>query len=226
MGEYFVLGEGGRDKGFLEALCNARKIQGLVFDEAKGCDKFGAKLNAMSAQSSFRTCKAILLMGDNDASAGKSYAKIKEQLNNIDFPSPTRPLEMTRKKNYPAIAVLMIPYPAINGSDDGCLETMLIPAMESANRSQSDCVDTLIQCAGVAGWKNKGARDKMKVRCLISSVWEDDPMHGLQYCFSQRKNLIPTDHAIFNGVAEILANFQAWAESGIVKWDDWRRANK
>jgi hypothetical protein len=138
---------------------------------------------------------------------------------------PTNPLEMTRKTGFPAIAALMVPYPAINGDDTGCLETMLIPAMDSANPTQAACVDQLMACVGVGGWPNKGSRDKMKVRCLISSVWDDDPMHGLHMCFSPDKNLIPLNHPIFDGVADVLRNFQAWEQSGTKNWDDWKAAN-
>jgi hypothetical protein len=217
-----VLGEGDRDVGFLKALCVERGIERLVFDHVKGCSNFGKKLDALSANPRFSQCKAILLMGDNDESAGKSYQAIKKQLNVVDFPSPTNPLEMTRKQGMPAIAVLMLPFPHINGDPSGCLETMLIPAMETANAAQAACVDKLLACVDVASWPKKGSRDKAKVRCLISSVWQDDPMHGLPYCFSPAKNLIPLNHPIFDSVAEVLRGFPDWFNSGTKLWDDWK----
>ena len=218
------MGEGTRDTAFLEALCLARGIGGYVFDQANGNKGFSARLEALSAQKGFSACKSILLVSDNDESSGKSFAMIKEQLNDIGFPSPPRALEIARKKDFPALGVLMLPYPAIRGSDSGCLETLLIPAMESANPTQAACVDQLMTCVNVPAWPKKGARDKVRVRCLISTVWHDDPMHGLQYCFAPEKNLIPLGHEIFDGVVEILANFQAWSLSDVKTWTEWQAA--
>jgi hypothetical protein len=65
----------------------------------------------------------------------------------------------------------------------------------------------------------------MKVRCLISSVWKDDPMYGLPYCFSPEKRMIPLDHQVFDGVVDVLKNFRAWCDSTHKSWEDWKKAN-
>jgi len=219
-----VLGEGDRDRAFLENLCQNRQITGLTFDFVKGNDKFGSFLSGMYAQSHFDECKSILLMSDNDESAQDSFASIKKQLKNVDFPVPPRPLEMAHKQGYPSLGVLMLPYPAPVQDERGCLETLLIPAMETANPMQAACVNQLINCVGVAAWPKIGSQHKMKVRCLISAVWSDDPMYGLQYCFPPGKNLIPLGHHSFDAVALILRHFQAWSDSGVKSWDEWRTA--
>lgn len=221
-GPHIVLGEGDRDTAFLTALCEARGITGYEFHEVAGNTNFGSYLSAISAQKTFADCKSILLVSDNDESAGKSFKIIKEQLNEIDFPSPPRALEIARKKGLPSLCVLMLPYPAINGSNSGCLETLLIPAMESAHPIQSACVNQMLTCADVQSWPKKGSRDKAKVRCLISTVWLDDPMHGLKFCFSPAKGIIPLGDAIFNDVALVLTHFKEWSISDVKTWDEWK----
>ncbi len=221
-----MLGEGARDTAFLENLCRNRQIEGLCFACVQGNHRFGTYLSGMYAQPHFEKCESILLMSDNDESAEQSFALIKRQLKEIDFPVPAYPLEMAHKQGYPSLAVLMLPYPTPIHDERGCLETLLIPAMESANPTQAACVNQLLNCVGVTAWPKMGSQHKMKVRCLISSVWADDPMHGLQYCFSPDKNLIPLGHHAFDHVALILRHFQAWSSSAIRSWDEWRTANR
>ena len=83
---------------------------------------------------------------------------------------------------------------------------------------EAACVDGLMTCINAGSWNKKGSREKLKVRCLISSVWRDDPMHGLPFCFSPAKNLIPLDHAIFDGVADVLLTFRHSAASQQKTW--------
>jgi hypothetical protein len=163
-------------------------------------------------------------MSDNDESAADSFDVIRNQLREIDFPAPARPLEITRKQGKPALAVLMQPHP-IQGQDPrGCLETLLIPAMRAANPTQADCVDQMLTCAGVAGWQKRSAQDKAKVRSLISAVYEDDPMHGLFLCFAPKKGLIPLGDPVFDETALALQHFPAWSASNVKSWADWKTA--
>jgi hypothetical protein len=226
MGQYIVLGEGLRDKKFLEELCNSRGIFGYVMSEVESNANFGTYIRGISTQPRFmQDCRAILIVSDNDESPADSFKLIKTQLNHIGFPSPARPLEIAKKKDMPSVGVVMLPYPPVNGMPEGCLETLLIPAMEFANGAQAVCVDQLLTCINSAAWPKKSSRDKAKVRCLISAVWSDDPMKGLQYCFSADKGLIPLGHTAFDGIADILRNFPAWSASEHKSWADWKQAN-
>lgn len=229
MGPYVVVGEGDRDEAFLRHLCENRQITGLAFDYAGGIGGFKSRLLAMSTDKRFQACQAILLMVDRDELIDKCFDLIRDQLKEIDFPVPTRPLEITRKVNRPAIAVLMQPHPPQGADTTGCLESLLIPAIESLYAKQATCVDDMLNCAGVTAWTRRDARDKAKVRMLISSVYSADPMHGLQVCFCKDKsgndkNLIPLGHAIFDETTLVLRHFAAWARSNEKSWDEWRKS--
>jgi hypothetical protein len=224
MGPYVVLGEGDRDKAFLDYLCNDRGITGLTIGFVGGIGAFGSHLLAMSAIPGFSQCQAVLLMSDNDEPEDNSFESIRDQLKDKGFPVPTHPLEIARKLGKPAIAILMQPYPIQGRDSRGCLETLLIPAMQAANPTQAVCVDQMLACAGVAGWKRKDAQDKAKVRSLISVVYEKNPSHGLHLSFAPEKGLIPLNDPVFNETALVLRHFSAWVASNEKSWTDWRKA--
>jgi len=224
MGTHVVLGEGDRDKAFLDYLCKVRGITGPTTGFVGGIGEFGKHLLAMSAVPGFSQCQAILLMSDHDEPEDKSFESIRNQLKEIDFPVPTHPLEVARKQGKPVIAVLMQPYPLQGKDPRGCLETLLIPAMRAAHPTQAVCVDQMLICAGVAGWKRKDAQDKANVRSLISAVYERNPSHGLHLCFAPEKGLIPMDDPVFNETALVLQHFPTWVASNEKSWADWRRA--
>lgn len=220
-----VLGEGERDRSFLDYLCRDRQITGLTLGYVGGNGGFRKYLDGMFAGPRFGECNSILLVSDNDESADESFREIKSQLNAIGFPSPSHPLEIAKKQgppHYPSVGVLMLPHPAPANDTRGCLETLLIQAIASAHPAQAACVDQMSVCVDIASWPKKNSQDKFRVRCLVSALWADDPMYGLNLCFSPDKNLIPLGHPVFDEVALVLQHFQAWSGSGIRSWADWR----
>jgi hypothetical protein len=225
IGSHLILGEGDRDKSFIENLCHNRGITGLTVDFVRGNQNFRGHLTGLSAAPSFGTCKAILLVSDIDESATSSFNNIKQQLMDAGFPVPSSPLSMAQKKDHPSLAILMIPYPTPTTDPRGALETLLIPAMDSLNKLQAGCVLTMLQCAGVTAWGKKSSQDKAHVRSLIAVANEDDPMKGLQYCFSPKHNLVDLSHTCFDEVALVLRHLQAWSGSTEKEWIDWRKAN-
>jgi hypothetical protein len=222
-GEFLVLGEGDRDVALVNALIDNRTIRTKIHtDFVGGQGGFKERLEGYSGIKGWKRLKGVLLISDNDASSGKSFQRVKGQLNDGGFPSPPRPLEIARKGNMPPLAVLMLPYPSVNGSDEGCLETLTIPALESADQVSFGHVNTLLANCNVGDWPKKGSRDKVLVRCNISVRWPDDPMIGLQIAFG--KGLVPWNHAIFNDVAYLLSSLEQWFSSGMT-WANWIAQN-
>jgi hypothetical protein len=211
--EFLVLGEGDRDVALVTGLVANRTIRtSLQADYVGGQDGFQERLTGYSGGTGWDKLKGVLLISDNDASSNKSFKKIKDQLNAGGFSSPPRPLEIARKTDMPPLAVLMLPYPSVNGSSEGCLETLTIPALETADAESFGHVRDLLTACEVASWPKKGSRDKLTVRCNISVRWPDDPMLGFQFAFG--KGLIPLDHEIFNEIVNILSNLRPWFDSG------------
>jgi hypothetical protein len=224
IGPYLVLGEGDRDKLFIEGLCQNRGITGLTVDFVKGNDRFGGHLTGLTAAQEFKKCRAILLVSDIDESATDSFRNIKQQLMDEGFPVPNSPLSMAQKQDFPNLAVLMIPHPVPASDPRGSLETLITPAIETLFAPQASCVSTMLNCANVTSWGKKSSQDKARVRCLTSAVCEDNPMIGLQLCFDPKKKLIDLGHNCLNEVALVLQHFPTWSRSAQKEWTDWRKS--
>ena len=133
---------------------------------------------------------------------------------------------MAEREGFPSLAVLMIPHPVPATDPRGSLETLITPAIESLFAKQAGCVSTMLKCAGVMSWGKKSSQDKARVRCLTSTVCEDNPMIGLHLCFDPKKHLINLGHNCLDEVALVLRHFPAWSRSAHKEWADWRRINK
>jgi len=74
----------------------------------------------------------------------------------------------------------------------------------------------------VGGWKDKGARDKAKVRILISAFTS---LIQCTDCFfaSRLRRAHPLNDPAFNETALVLQHFTAWVASNVKSWADWRR---
>jgi hypothetical protein len=218
-----IVGEGGRDAEFLGALCAKKGIDYFQIANVEGSSTFGslAKLRILPG---YDNLSALLIFGDNDEQAGKSFESIKNQLNDADLASPSKPLRIARKKDSPPVAVVMMPFTGIGGNSEGCLETLLLPAIGRAHPREIACVDALFACTGADQWKTKSSRDKLLVRCTLSVSCEANPMCGAPEWYKSRSNLIPLDDAIFNPLSRLLESVPAWFESGIDNWEDWGAA--
>jgi hypothetical protein len=216
-----LVGEGIRDSEFLEALCSNRRIKGFQCDHVDGNTTFGS-LERIKILPGYDKLSMLIIFGDNDEAAGKSFRTIKTQLNDAGLASPAHPLQIARKNGSPPVAVVMMPFPGVDGSTEGCLETLLIPAIARAHQEQKACVDTMFRCVGADQWRTKSSRDKLIVRCVLSASCEDNPMCGHQQWYRATNTLVPLGDQIFNGIAELLTNAPAWFASGIDKWEDWK----
>ena len=219
-----AIGEGNRDGEFLTALAKNRNITSFQFGWVKGSSTFGT-LNALAILPRYDQLATLLIFGDNDSQEGKSFEAIKDGLNQAGLASPAQPLQVTRKKGSPPVAVVMMPFPGVDGNTEGCLETLLLPAIKRAHPTQADCAEAMFICVGADSWKSKSSRDKLMVRSILSASCQNNPMCGHPEWYRSSSNLIPLNDPIFDGVAEILANAPAWFDSGIHKWDEWKAAN-
>jgi hypothetical protein len=219
-----LIGEGTRDSGFLEALCSYRGITGFQYGNVDGNTTFGS-LENIKILPGYDKLSMLLIFADNDEAAGKSFAAIKQQLYDAALAAPAHPLQVARKKDSPPVAVVMMPFLGAGGSAEGCLETLLIPAIANAHPQQKACVDTLFLCVGADQWRTKSSRDKLIVRCTLSASCEDNPMCGHQQWYRASTNLVPFGDQIFDDIADLLARAPAWFASGTDKWEDWKAAN-
>jgi hypothetical protein len=164
--------------------------------------------------------RSIIVAADNDETPNVSFQNVRRQIPD-DWAHPNNPLEKAQRPGTPYIAVIMLPFPRIGASSHGCLESMLLQAAEPNLTAQTTCLDTYCDCIGTGGW-NITARDKMRLRCLTSASFPEDPNAGIQYSLKPERNLIPLTHIYFDELADLLTNFDAWMASNHISWDAWK----
>jgi hypothetical protein len=219
-----AIGEGDRDCQFLSALAASRGIASFQFGNVLGNSTFSL-LRKLKILPRYDQISTMLIFGDNDERAGKSLAVIRQGLNDADLASPPRPLEIARKRDGPPVAVVMMPFPDVDGNTEGCLETLLIPAIRRAHPAETACARTMFTCVGADRWRAKSFRDKLLVRTILSASCENNPMCGHPEWYRANPPLIPLGDPVFDGLAQLLTHAPAWFDSGLDKWKDWKAAN-
>lgn len=220
-----IVGEGGRDYEFLTALCAKHQIEGNFQISAVDGNTTFNQISRLTILPGYDSLPGILLFGDNDEKANKSFKIIKDQLNDINFPSPAMPMRIARKDKHPPLAVAMMPFPDVDGEAEGCLETLLLPAIARAHPDEKACVDALVKCAKIDEWKTKSSRDKLRVRSILSMSCESNPMCGINEWYKSSANLIPLNDPVFSRLVEFLRRVPAWFASGENDWNTWCAAN-
>jgi hypothetical protein len=102
---------------------------------------------------------------------------------------------------------MMIPYSSASGPTRGCLETLLLKAIEECKPDVKACVDGYIACLAPNWTKNQ--EDKFRVRCSIAAMWPQDPNFGLQWALDPAKDMIPLGHPAFHEIVQFLRDFHA-----------------
>ncbi len=221
-----IIGEGVSDAAFFKSLCQARAINGFDIHGVSGKSSFGNRLSAIKGLGGERL-KSVIIVADNDETPRDSFLNVRGQIPD-GWPHPNEPLHKARivkgnKPETPYIVIIMLPFPRIGASSHGCLESMLLQAAEPTLPAQTTCLNAYCNCIGTGAW-NLTARDKMRLQCLMSASFPDDPNTGVQYSLIPERGLIPLTHAYFDEMADLLTNFDEWMASGQTSWDDWKAA--
>ena len=201
-----VVGEGKGDLAFLKYLCQHHSLTDFQPEEAGGTGKFPLYLQGLSSRSNFDNLRRLLVVADNDETPDESFNRIRGYLKKAQLPFPQEPLKI--KRNHPdglGTAVMMLPFNNETGSMRGCLESLLILAINDHRPEVKNCVDSYYQC--VLGNWTKFKEDKFRVRCSIAAMWPEDPNFGLQFALDPVKNMIPLAHSCFDEVVEFLKKF-------------------
>lgn len=217
-----LLAEGEGDAAFFRYLLDAHGIPDYQVESVEGKDNFGNHALGLTARPHFhRVVEGVLLVGDSDDTPDNSFNNIRRQLGRVHLPQPNSPREKVRHDDRPYFGVLMLPYPPLNGSRRGCIETLLLPAAIDAHPEIADCARQFLQCVNVQNW-SANSKDKLLLRCLLSGAWQPDPNASLKNSLNPERGLIPLNHGVFQGVREFLGSFRQWLNSQSARWDDWK----
>jgi hypothetical protein len=216
-----LLAEGDGDAAFFAHLCGQRGIANFQIEAVQGKDNFGNYALGLMQRPGFkRIARCILFVGDNDETPDASFQSIRRQLGRVDLPQPNNPREKLQRDDGPFVVIQMLPFPALNGSWHGSLESMLLVAADQQHPQVSACARTYSQCVNTAGWP-RTARDKLLLRCMFSGLWRQDPNASLQKCLSPDRGLVPLGHNAFDEISRFLATLEEWLQSNVLSWDAW-----
>jgi hypothetical protein len=207
-----ILYEGAEDHAFFSELLNAFGLsEKFVFHlnkhkqpDCAGKDGFGKILSGLIGE----THKAIIIVADNDGHPTEAFKNIQKQIGEAGFTIPQKPREKVETKNMPPLSVLMIPW----DNELGCLETLCLGAANQKYKTQLDCADGLVKCAGADGWP-LSKQAKLRMRGFLSAVCKLDPNTGLRYawCTKERPgDIFPMSGvATYNQIVEYFKGFTA-----------------
>ncbi len=218
-GERLIVGEGDSDAVFLRFLCDVRGINNFQIQNVTGNTSFGSFLQGVKGVVGSKL-KSLILVADNDETPDDLFQRVRRQIPD-GWARPNNPLEKAQRPDTPQVVIIMLPFPRIGATSHGCLESMLLQAAEPTLAAQTACLDTYCDCIGTGAW-SMTARDKMRLRCLMSASFQNDPNAGIPYCLRQERGLIPLTHPYFDEFADLLTNFDAWIASRHVSWGAWK----
>jgi hypothetical protein len=203
-----ILYEGEEDKAFLKALLAHSGLTDSfsIHNYCQGKEAFGAILAGLVAARGIKARKAVILVVDNDGNPLESFQNIRTQIESAGFNVPASPRDLTNTDNLPAISVLMLPW----DTDAGCLETLLLSAVNPAYFSQLECANCLVDCNHANNW-DIPKKAKLLMRAFLSGVCRVDPNTGLRFAWKEGRgtptNMFDLGSANFDGILAYLRTF-------------------
>jgi len=115
--------------------------------------------------------------------------------------SVTRPFQL--EGGYPARGIYLMPGPGRTG----CLEDLLLDAIEREKPELIICVNSFADCVrSPLGWSANN-QAKMRIHSLIAGCCEEEPATALSRVWMRRGNPIPIGSSTFSGLLSFLRQF-------------------
>ena len=206
--DFLIVCEGDGDEAFFRHLCTERGIQGYKAEKTgTGNSGFLPYFQGLLGRSGIERLKGVIVVSDNDDAPDESFSEVRDQLKKAKVPHPENALEIVKWPTLDfALSVMMIPFSS-GKCERGCLETLLLESVTQKFPDLHDCCNRYTACVGADHWANSQSIDKMKLRCMLSAAWEEDPNLGLQHALNPTKALVPLDHKSFDEIAAFLTAF-------------------
>lgn len=196
-----VLCEGNSDEAVINALLRHHHIDGLQVIDAKGTGNLATFLKGARVAK----FKRILIIADEDDVDANNiqFGKVRAAITSAKYDAPAqRRQQIAPTAKNPGIEVLMLPW----DNEQGCIETVCLPAFEELYVPQSVCAATYAACCGCNDW-GVTKLSEMKVHCLLSATQPKNPRVGLQI-FAKRTNCpLNFDHQCFQRLTDYLRDF-------------------
>ena len=206
-----IVCEGAADEAFLRALIQQRGLPALSIRHPGdldtggrgGIDKLGWLLAGIRAWNGFTAVTDLLIVADNDTDPDGNFARVGQQLANAGYPVPAAPLAAAEAPNQPRVCVLMLPWT----NEQGTLDALCLGPARAAAPGIASCVDAFAACVQASGQDHAQRQAAMALRVLLAGAHAKNPGIGLGRVWQDNPALIPLDHAAFDRVARVLADF-------------------
>jgi hypothetical protein len=202
-----IVGEGGGDEAFFRYLCDVRGINGFQYFGAGGVDNYEGFLKSLPKMTGFsRLCKVLIVVGDNDDAIDASWTKIRKYIKNAKLPTPNEPLKMAKHSTGDLeVYGMMIPFDDQQNRYKGCLETLLLKAVQDNKPELAKCIKPFSDCLKMEETVTNGSHlDKFRLRAILAAAFPDDPNFALQWALSPKHGVMPLNHAAFDGIEQFL----------------------
>lgn len=206
-----LLGEGAGDQALFKYLCEVHSITDVQCIDAGGSGKYGEFLKNIDAVTGFKkNCRTLIVSADNDDSMDANFGDVRKALKSAKLPVPNEPLKRLEHTNRDlGVAVMMVPFDEKFQRRRGCLETLLLEALQTSQPVFSGCVPAFEICVGANIWANGSHRDKFRLRAILAALFSHDPNFSLQYAVEPKHRAIPLDHPCFSPIVAFIQQMQA-----------------
>jgi len=205
-----ILGEGAGDRAFFQLLCDRRGIQNVQCIEAGGSGKFAEFLKNIRTITGFnRVCRTLIVVADNDDTPDANFNDVRRALKNAKLPQPNAPLtRLTYTTDPLGVAAMMVPFDGTFLRQRGCLETIILEAVQASQPMIANCVPAFGTCVGADTWTNGSHLAKFRLRAILAAFFSHDPNFSLQYAVAT-DNLFSFTHQTFDPLVAFIRRMQS-----------------
>jgi len=201
-----IVCEGPSDCNFVKALVERDLLAGIQAicpaeqNEAGGFFAIPKLLLGISASSGWPAVTGLALIVDANGNPEKRFSEAANMLASVNV-SVTRPFQV--EGGHPAGGIFLMPGPGRTG----CLEDLLLGAIEKENPELIACVNSFADCVqSPLGWSaNKQA--KMRIHSLMAACCEEEPAAALSRVWVRKGNPIPINSSSFSDLLNFLRQF-------------------
>jgi len=202
-----VVCEGPSDCGLINALVQHHRLSGIEAqcpgERNIGIHGFSAIpkfLLALSTSPGWAALKGLFLVVDANGDPAARFAEAVQLMATVNC-KVTNPFQV--EMGALTAAVYLMPGPG----RQGCLEHLLLDAIETKDANLIACVDSFASCVKLPlSWAPNDLA-KMRVHSLITACCEEEPAVALSRVWSRKGNPIPVDSSTFTDLVNLLQQF-------------------
>jgi hypothetical protein len=213
--EKLLICEGLEECAFIDALRGHHDLPDFhvswIGEQGTGNGVTGLKAHLIKAVglTGFSGVRDIGILVDSDHDQGELFGiarqHITEANSNVDVAGRYAVPQQQFQKANGGVNVTVIMQPG--QGQTGCLETLLWQVFSKLHQDKAQCVEEILNCAGVNQGENKWSAsklDKARVRIAVAICYRRNPALSLSYLWKECPDLIPADDAYFIPVCNAL----------------------